>query len=100
MIDIKKLEEERNKAYDVWFERWWRKENIEGKIKARNGKGYTELFIPFYGGHDDYVFNRLKDSRIVGKIKDKLPGFSIRYTEGRSILRNQYYQTGIEIRWK
>lgn len=47
MLDLRKLKKEREEAYDVWFERRWQKEDIEGQIKVRNAKGYTYLWISF-----------------------------------------------------
>lgn len=32
MLELDKLKQEREQAYDVWFERWWAK----GKYRARD----------------------------------------------------------------
>ena len=100
MLDIDKLQKDREEAYDVWFDRWWKKEDIEGKIKALNAKGYTNLWISFYFDCDEYTRNRLKDIRFLGKVEKKLPGFKIKYTKSQSLLSYNFYNKGIEIRWE
>ena len=100
MIDIKKLEEERNKAYDVWFERWWQKEDIEGQIKVRNAKGYTYLWISFFSGIDDYTRSRLLDIRFKDKVKAKLPGFVVKNDRQELPFTGRAYTKGLVIRWK
>lgn len=100
MLDLKKLKKEREEAYDVWFERWWKKEDIYGQIKARNAKGYTNLWISFFNGLDDYTRNRMQDIRFRGKVEAKLPGFLIKNTKQKLLFTEEAYIKGLDIRWK
>ena len=40
-MDKEKLKQERDVAYDIWFERWCKKNNLEKKIEIANKQGYT-----------------------------------------------------------
>lgn len=100
MLELDKLKQEREQAYDVWFERWWKKEDIEGQIKARNAKGYTNLWISFFNGLDDYTRNRLLDIRFEDKVKAKLPGFVVQNNKQELPFTGRAYIKGLVIRWK
>jgi len=100
MLDIDKLKKEREQAFDVWFERWWQKEDIEGQIKVRNAKGYTYLWISFFSGSDDYTRHRLLDIRFKDKMKAKLPGFVVKNDRQELPITGRAYIKGLYIRWK
>ena len=100
MLDLDKLKQEREQAYDVWFERWWKKEDIEGQIKARNAKGYTNLWISFFNGQDDYTRNRMQDIRFKDKVESKLPGFVVKDTKQKLPFSGVTHAKGLDIRWK
>lgn len=100
MLDIDKLKEDREQAFDVWFERWWQKEDIEGQIKVRNAKGYTYLWISFFSSSDDYTRNRLLDIRFEEKVKAKLPGFVVKNDRQMLPFTGRAYTKGLVIRWK
>lgn len=33
MLNVEKLRQDREKAFDIWFEKWWKREKLESKIK-------------------------------------------------------------------
>lgn len=100
MLDLKKLKKEREEAYDVWFERWRKKEDIEGQIKVRNAKGYTYLWISFFSGSDDYTRHRLLDIRFKDKVTAKLPGIVVKHDKQYLPFTGRAYTKGLFIRWK
>lgn len=98
MLELDKLKQEREQAYDVWFERWWAREDVEHQIKIANYQGYTRVVINFRG-YSLYDTNRLKDSRFSQKLTDKLPGFDIGYSGTTWDVKDQVYKYGIGISW-
>ena len=98
MLDIDKLKEEREQAFDVWFERWWQKANIEQEIAIANSKGYTEITISI-NYLSDYTQNRVADKRFLKKLKKKLPGFGASLVFKPTLFKNVEYLHGIRIWW-
>lgn len=98
MLELDKLEQEREQSYDVWFERWWAKADLEQQIKIANCQGYTKVIIDF-NRYSLYDINRLKHSRFTQKLDDKLPGFDIGYIGTVWDVKEQVYKYGIPINW-
>ena len=98
MLELDKLKQEREQAYDVWFERWWQKANIEQEIEIANSKGYRETIIPI-NYYSDYVQNRVADKKFLKKLKKKLPGFGASLAFKPTLFKNMEYLYGIRIWW-
>jgi hypothetical protein len=99
MLELDKLKQEREQAYDVWFERWWKKANIEQEIEIANSKGYTEVTIPI-NYLSDYTQDRVADKRFLKKLKKKLPGFGASLAFKPTLFKNIEFLYGIRIWWR
>lgn len=96
----KELQIEREKAYKTWFERWYKKEDIESQIKINNSKGYTRLIFRFSHKDDSNIIHRIKDDMFIDCLKEKLPGFKITrkyYEEKSKLFTNLVYYYGFKI---
>lgn len=63
-----------------WFERYFRKYNLEQKIKISAQKGYTGYLINVWSVGDRYLKNRLEDERTLEKLRELLgAGFDVKY---------------------
>ncbi len=98
MLDINKLKQEREQAYDVWFERWWAREDLEHQIKISNCKGYTG-YVLVLDCYDNYEQARMSKDRFLVKLKDKLPGFEAEFRYRTNWLTKKDYLYGIRIGW-
>ncbi|MDU0893656.1 MAG: hypothetical protein E7A85_00105 [Anaerococcus sp.] len=98
MLDLKKLKKEREEAYDVWFERWWQKANIEKEIDIANSKGYTAYTI-FIRNYDDYTQDRMSDKHFLKNLKKKLPGFGVSFDWQATIYSGVKCLHGVQIWW-
>lgn len=98
MIDIKRLEEERNKAYDVWFERWWSKSDVEKQIKLANCQGYTGYVLRL-GDYHQYEQRRMSKDRFLLKLQEMLPRFEVEFRYNTNWLTKKDYLYGIYIDW-
>lgn len=98
MLDINELKQEREQSYDVWFERWWAKEDVEHQIKISNCKGYTGyiLVLDDYDKHEQF---RMSKDRFLVKLKDKLPGFAVSFKYKTNWLTKKDYLYGIRVGW-
>lgn len=98
MLDIEKLKSDREQAYDVWFERWWARENLEHQIKISNSQGYTGyvLVLNCYDKHEQV---RMSKDRFLVKLKDKLPGFEVGFKYKTDWLFKKDYLYGIRVGW-
>lgn len=77
-----KMDKEKIKAlyiseYDKWFERWYKRMEIEKRIKESAMKGYEGTYINCNMSGDEYLRRRLQEERFVILLKEKLPGFEI-----------------------
>lgn len=87
LIDqVKNAQEE---SFDKWFDRWYKKMNLESKIVSSAQQGYTGYSLMIKCDYEnennwnkdkDYTARRTRDSRTVEKLKEKLgEGFKVRY---------------------
>lgn len=61
-MNREELKQEREAAYEVWFERWYNKNELEKKIEIANKQGYTSYVI-------NYPNNRSRDYRMMSNQK-------------------------------
>ncbi|WP_425540010.1 hypothetical protein [Microaceticoccus formicicus] len=70
VIDLKK---QRDETFKVWFERWWRNEEIEKKIIIANAKGYTK----YEHRANMKQHQRLTDPNFKNAVRDKIAGINV-----------------------
>ena len=96
----KELQIEREKGYKTWFERWYKRADVESQIKINNSKGYTELILTFSRKDDPNIFHRVKGDMFIDCLGEKLPEFKITrkyYEEKSKLFTNLIYDHGIKI---
>lgn len=98
MLNVEKLRQDREKAFDIWFEKWWKREDLESKIKKANLMGYKGYVVPM----SDYEANEqiwmIKDAFLL-KLQDMLPDFRVEYKYAKDIFTKNDYLYGIRIEW-
>ncbi len=79
-MDKEKLRQEREKAFDAWFDEWNAKSNafkdIEEQIKKRNLEGYTNLEIEI-DYTEDQPRIRIGSDLFLERLKKIFPGFKV-----------------------
>lgn len=85
---INRLRDIQEESYNKWFERYWKNLNLENKIIQSAQKGYKAFSIGIRDGteienqlteDEIYITRRLRDSRTVGLIQEKLgEGFTVK----------------------
>ncbi|MFX3772339.1 hypothetical protein ACJBRG_11300, partial [Streptococcus suis] len=69
-----------SESYDKWFERYFKKYDMEKVIKKSAIQGYSGHLISVLKVKDDYTRRRLVDERTLEKIKELLgDGFKVEY---------------------
>ena len=98
MLDIDKLKKEREQAFDIWFEKWWKREKLESKIKKANLKGYRGYVVTM----SDYEANEqiwMRKEEFLLKVQDMLPDFRVEYKYAKNIFTKKDFLYGIRIEW-
>lgn len=98
MLNVEKLRQDREKAFDIWFEKWWKKEKLESKIKKANLKGYRGYVVTM----SDYEANEqiwMRKEEFLRKLQDMLPDFRVEYKYAKNILTKNDFLYGIRIEW-
>lgn len=76
MLNVENLRKDREKAFDIWFEKWWKREDLESKIKKANLMGYRGYVVTM----SDYEANEqiwmCKEAFLL-KLQDMLPDFRV-----------------------
>ncbi|ORP00147.1 hypothetical protein B7696_03840 [Streptococcus mitis] len=69
-----------SESHAKWFERYFKKYNLEGKLKTSAQKGYTGYLIDVWSVRDEYLRNRLGDERTLEALRELLgSGFTVKY---------------------
>lgn len=98
MLDVEKLRQDREKAFDIWFEKWWKKEKLESKIKKANLMGHRGYVVTM----SDYEANEqiwIRKEEFLSKLQDMLPDFCVKYKYAKNIFTKNDYLYGIKIGW-
>ena len=82
MLNVEKLNAEREKAFCVWFERWYKKKNIEKEIEIANNEGYTGYKISLSNETERDAF-QIRQEMFIPLLKEKLTGFTVKKTTKR-----------------
>lgn len=98
MLNVEKLRKDREKAFDIWFEKWWEKEKLESKIKKANLTGYRGYVVTM----SDYEANEhiwMRKEEFLIKLQDMLPDFRVEYKYAKNIFTKNDFLYGIRIEW-
>lgn len=99
MLDIEKLKQDREQAFTIWFEKWWKRVGLEKKIEKSNQEGFTSLDIVF--GNYNANEKRWMCKRVfLLKLQDMLPGFAVDFKYSKNIFTESEYLCGIRINWE
>lgn len=98
MLNVEKLREDREKAFDIWFEKWWKKEELESKIKKANLKGYRGYVVRM-DGYEEKELIWMRKEEFLLRLKDMLPDFRVEYKYSKNILTKNDFLYGIMIEW-
>ena len=93
-----------SESHAKWFERYFKRYNLEEKLKTSAQKGYTGYLIDVWSVRDKYLRNRLENERTLEMLRERLgKGFSVGYqlTHSKSIFTGQEYVSDkkIHITW-
>ena len=93
-----------SESHAKWFERYFKKYNLEQKLKTSAQKGYTGYLIDVWSVRDKYLRNRLENERTLEMLRERLgKGFSVGYqlTNSKSLFTGQEYISDkkIHITW-
>lgn len=98
MLNVEKLRQDREKAFDIWFEKWWEKEKLESKIKKANLTGYRGYVVTM----SDYEANEqiwMRKEEFLLKLQDMLPDFRVEYKYAKNMFTKNDFLYGIRIKW-
>lgn len=98
MLNVEKLRQDREKAFDIWFEKWWEKEKLESKIKKANLKG-CRVYIIRMDNYEDEERIWMRKEAFLLRLKDMLPDFRVEYKYAKNILTKNDFLYGIRIEW-
>lgn len=105
-MNVNDILEEKEEALDKWFERWYKKENLESRIKVAAKQGYTGITLSVSELNDVYTKRRLNNPEVINKLKKELIGFDINYEEktgDRMFINSKigtWYRKTISISWR
>lgn len=93
-----------SESHAKWFERYFKRYNLEEKLKTSAQKGYTGYLIDVWSVRDRYLRNRLENERTLEKLRERLgKGFSVGYqlTYSKNLFTGQEYVSDkkIHITW-
>lgn len=92
---IDKVREAQEESFDKWFDRFWKKSDLEKNIVSFAEQGYKATHIEIQGENEvldtkkAYRARRLRDLRTVEKIQEKLgEGFKVKHEVESKTYRN------------
>lgn len=106
---IEKINAEEEESYRKWFERWYKKQDLERKLIRVAKQGYKALVIVFEKESQfnskqeikeiDYINRRLRDDRTIEYLQKKLPGIKVEYEQdvSRDILNRKVIKEKIKL---
>ncbi|QDK71474.1 hypothetical protein [Lactococcus protaetiae] len=99
---IDEIKSSQNESHKKWFERWYKKIDLEKEIKTAANQGYTGYRIKISEPEDKYLKIRLQNRGTIDLLKEKLGvGFDIELKEiyGKNFLGINVYKSYIQISW-
>ena len=94
-----------SESHAKWFERYFKKYDLEQKIKVLAQQGYTGHLIGVLSVKDEYTRRRLDDEKTLELLREMLgPGFRVRYKiyHSRNIFTGDTYTSDkkIHVSWE
>ena len=102
MTLIDEIKSSQKESHEKWFERWYKKANLENNIRISAKKGYTGFRIQVSDCNDEYSRLRLRNKETISLLKEKLgDGFTVtlRENHGENFLGFKTYKSFIQILW-
>ncbi len=65
---IEKLKQAGDESFETWFERWYKKKDIEHLLLISSSKGFNKFRL-YLNNKDEYTRNRMLDKRFIPKMK-------------------------------
>lgn len=81
---VDELNNYKNQAFDTWFDRWFKKEDLPKYFKRAAQQGYSGCQIKLkktipMSEEAEYLNRRLRDPRTVEKLKNEFPGIKVEF---------------------
>ncbi|ATY88404.1 hypothetical protein [Lactococcus lactis] len=102
MTLIDEIKSSQKESHEKWFERWYKKTDLENAIRISAQQGYTGYRIQVSKQNDSYLRLRLGNQETISLLKEKLgDGFTITLREirGENILGIKTYESFIQLLW-
>ncbi|MDG4973880.1 hypothetical protein OGZ44_06460 [Lactococcus lactis] len=103
MTLIDEIKSSQKEYHEKWFERWYKKTDLENAIRISAQQGYTGYRIQVSKQNDSYLRLRLGNKETISLLKEKLgEGFTITLREihGENILGIKTYESFIQLLWR
>ena len=68
---IEKLKQAGDESFETWFDRWYKKIDIEHLLLISSSKGFNKFHI-YLNNEDEYIKNRMLDKRFIPKLEKML----------------------------
>ena len=68
---IEKLKQAGDESFETWFERWYKKIDIEHLLLVSSSKGFNKLSIDI-NKENEYIKRRMLDKQFIPKLKKML----------------------------
>lgn len=72
---IEKLKQVGDESFETWFDRWYKKRDLEHLLLVSSSKGFNKLSI-YLNNETEYIKNRMLDKRFIPKM-EKMLGIGI-----------------------
>ena len=72
---IEKLKQAGDESFETWFDRWYKKTDLERSLIISSSQGFNKLSI-YLNNEDEYTKNRMLDKRFIPKM-EKMLGIGI-----------------------
>lgn len=68
---IEKLKQVGDESFETWFDRWYKKRDLEHLLIVSSSKGFNKLSI-YLNNETEYIKNRMLDKRFIPKMEKML----------------------------
>ena len=68
---IEKLKQAGDESFETWFDRWYKKRDLEHLLIVSSSKGFNKLSI-YLNNETEYIKNRMLDKRFIPKLEKML----------------------------
>ena len=68
---IEKLKQAGDESFETWFDRWYKKRNLERSLVISSSKGFNRLSIDI-NKENEYIKRRMLDKQFIPKLKKML----------------------------